>query len=158
MADKKKAKGKASSKPASKSTKPAKAAAPAATDEVFGVASIAALLETRTGKTVKPRDLRVLLRKMARDGRLDREIVAGNRERWVWSGPDDPEVEKIIEAFENGELEQDKKDKLQALKDKKAAERAEKKAAEEADSEDDDEEVEEDDEEELEESDEDDDE
>lgn len=146
-----KAAAKAPAKTAAKKAAPAKAApkaAPAeATDEeVFGVSDIVELLKVRTGKTVKTRDLRILLRKMARDGRLDREIVAGNRNRWVWSGPEDPEVDLIIEAFEAGELEADKQEKLQALKDKKAAERAAKaKAAAEAEdeAEDDDEELEE---------------
>lgn len=151
MAKATKKKSTAAAKPAAKAAKPAPKAAPETTDEVFGVASIAAIIHTRTGKEVKTRDLRVLLRKMARDGRLEREIVAGNRERWSWDGPEDPEVETIIEAYENGELDEDKKAKLQALKDKKAADRAAKKA-EEADEE----EVEEEEEdEELEESEED---
>ena len=64
--------------------------------------------------------------------RLDREIVAGNRDRWEWTGPEDPEVETILEAYEAGELDEDKKEKLQALKDKKAKQRAEAKAAAEA--------------------------
>lgn len=127
-----KTKGKAASAKAA----PAKAkAAPAPAveaDTVFGVSDIVEIIKVRTGKVTKTRDLRTLLRKMARDGRLDREIVAGNRERWTWEGPDDPEVDKIIEAFENGELEADKKEKLDALKARKAEQRA-AKAAETAD-------------------------
>jgi hypothetical protein len=130
-------------KPATKSsTKPAtKAAKPAPVEEVettteeettFGVADIAELIKVETGKEVKTRDLRTLLRKMARDGRLDREIVAGNRERWSWTGPEDPEVAKITEAYANGELDADKKEKLDALKKRKEQQRAEKKAAAEA--------------------------
>lgn len=123
--------------------KPApKAAAPAAEEVVFGVSDVAELIKVETGKEVKTRDLRTLLRKMARDGRLDREIVAGNRERWTWSGPDHPEVEKIIAAFTAGELEADKKEKLEALKQRKAEQRAAKKAAEEEAAADDDEELE----------------
>jgi hypothetical protein len=100
------------------------------TETVFGVSDIAELIKVETGDEVKTRDLRTLLRKMARDGRLDREIVAGNRERWTWSGPEDPEVAKIITAYTDGELEADKKEKLDALKAKKAADREAKKAAE----------------------------
>ena len=85
------------------------------------------------------RDLRTLLRKMARDGRLDREIVAGNRARWEFDGPSDPRVEAILEAYENGELEADKQEKLQALKDRKAEQRAAAKAAAEAEAGDDEE-------------------
>jgi len=129
---------------------PAKVEAPVAVAEtaeaVFGVSDIAELIKVRTGKDVKTRDLRTLLRKMARDGRLDREIIAGNRERWTWTGPQDPEVDTIIEAYENGELEADKLEKLNALKERKAAQRAAKQAekdAAEAEAEDDDEELEE---------------
>lgn len=127
--------------PAKKQT--AKKVAPAPTvaeptEAVFGVSDVADLIQVRTGKTVKTRDLRTLLRKMARDGRLDREIVAGNRDRWTWEGPEDPEVEKILEAYEAGELEQDKQEKLAALKERKAAQRAAAKA----ESADDDEELE----------------
>jgi hypothetical protein len=128
---------KAKTKPAT----PAKPAEPAAEEEIFGVADVAQLIEVKFNKVVKTRDLRTLLRKMARDGRLDREIVAGNRDRWTWTGPEDPEVEKILDAYEAGELEADKKEKLDALKARKAEQRAAAKAAKEAE-EDDDEELE----------------
>lgn len=124
--------------------KPATPATPAGAEEVaFGVADVASLIKTRFGKDVKTRDLRTLLRKMARDGRLDREIIAGNRARWEFEGPEDPRVEAILEAYGAGELDQDKAEKLAALKERKAAQRAEKKAAAEAEAEDDDEELEE---------------
>jgi len=134
-------------KPAAKPAKPAaKPAAPEATEEetAFGVSDIAAIIKVQHGKEVKTRDLRTLLRKMARDGRLNREIVAGNRARWEWSGPEDDEVELILEAYANGELEADKKEKLDALKARKAEQRAAKKAAEPDESEDDEELVEDD--------------
>jgi len=99
-------------------------------EEIFGVAGVAELIKVRTGKTVKTRDLRILLRKLARDGRLDRVIVAGNRARWEFDGADDPRVAVILEAYDNGELEADKKEKLEALKARKAEQRAAKKAAE----------------------------
>lgn len=114
----------------------AKAApAEAPTEETtFGVADVATLIKERTGKEVKTRDLRILLRKMAKDGRLNREIVAGNRARWEFEGADDPAVAAIVEAFENGELDDDKKAKLDALKARKAEQKAaaakEKAAAE----------------------------
>jgi hypothetical protein len=100
-------------------------------DEVtFGVADLAKLLTKKTGKEITPRSLRVLLRKMARDGsnRIDREIVAGNRARYDWSGPDDPEVKRIIKAVTAGELEEGKKEALEKLKAQKAAKQAAKKA------------------------------
>lgn len=130
VATKTKAPVKAPTKAPAKATKAAAAPAVEETAELaFGVSDIAELIKVRFGKEVKTRDLRTLLRKMARDGRLDREIVAGNRERWTWAGPQDPEVDTILEAYENGELEADKQEKLNALKERKAKERADKKAA-----------------------------
>lgn len=95
-------------------------------DVVFGVADIAAHLTEKTGKKVTTRELRTLIRKMARDGsgRVDREIIPGNRARYSWSGIKDPEVQAIIKAFDSGELEQDKKEKLAALKENKAKKKA----------------------------------
>lgn len=92
----------------------------------FGASDLAKHLSEKSGKTVSPRELRTLIRKMARDGsgRVTREITAGNRTRYNWSGIDDPEVQKIIAAFEGGELEEDKKKKLEELKANKAAKKA----------------------------------
>jgi len=94
-------------------------------DVVFGASDLAKLLSEKTDKTITARDLRTLLRKMARDGRLDREITAGNRSRYSWSGPNDPEVKQIIKAVTSGELEQGKQEALAKLK----AQKAEKQAA-----------------------------
>lgn len=97
------------------------------TEVVFGVADLAKLLSEDREKAVTTRELRTLIRKMARDGkgRVQREIIAGNRSRYSWSGPEDPEVKNIIAAFNDGELEADKQEKLAALKERKAAQRAE---------------------------------
>jgi hypothetical protein len=95
----------------------------AAQEVTFGVQDIVKYL-TGKGHKVNARGLRTLIRKMARDGsnRVNREIVAGNRTRYDWpKGLKDPEVKKIIAAFEAGELEADKQEKLQALKERKAA-------------------------------------
>lgn len=84
----------------------------------FGVQDIVKHL-TSKGHKVNARGLRTLIRKMARDGsnRVEREIVAGNRTRYDWpKGVKDPEVKAIIKAFEAGELEADKQEKLAALK------------------------------------------
>jgi hypothetical protein len=96
-------------------------------DEVtFGASDLARHLSESSGKTVSARELRTLIRKMARDGskRVNREITAGNRTRYNWSGIDDPEVQAIIAAFNSGELEADKQAKLQQLKENKAAKKA----------------------------------
>jgi hypothetical protein len=106
------------------------------TEEIFGVADVVELIKTKLKKETTTRELRTLLRKMARDGRLDREIIAGNRTRWEFAGPEDPEVLAILKAFGEGELEQDKREKLNALKERKAKAKAEAAAAAEAEEDD----------------------
>lgn len=102
-----------------------------ANEVTFGVADLAKYLSKGRDKAVTTRELRTLIRKMARDGkgRVNREIIPGNRTRYNWSGLKDPEVRAIIKAFNDGELEADKQEKLAALKERKAAQTAEKKAA-----------------------------
>lgn len=143
-AAKKKPATKPAAKPAAKKTEEVEATT---TEVTFGVADLCALVKEETGKDVSTREMRTLLRKMARDGRIDRKIIAGNRSRYDWAGPEDPEVQAALEAFKSGELEEDKKAKLAALKERKDAERAAKKAAAEAEADEDDEELEDDDEE-----------
>jgi hypothetical protein len=118
-------------------------------DVVFGASDLAKLASKGRDKPITPRDLRTLLRKMARDGRLGREITAGNRTRYSWSGPEDPEVKVILKALKAGELEQGKAEALAKLKENKAAKqaekaKAEKKAAKAAPVEDDDDELDDD--------------
>lgn len=100
----------------------------------FGASDLAKHLSEGREKPVTAREIRTLIRKMARDGkgRVTREIRPDNRTRYNWSGLEDPEVVAIIAAFNAGELEADKQEKLQALKERKAKQTAEKKAAAEA--------------------------
>lgn len=89
----------------------------------FGVADLAAHLTEATGSNITPRELRALIRKMAREDspRVQREIVAGNKSRYNWpDGLKDPEVKAIVKAVTGGELEADKKAKLEELKANKA--------------------------------------
>lgn len=112
-------------------TKPAKKASSAQQEVTFGIRDLVAHIKAETGQDTDPRGLRTLIRKMARDksGRVNREITPGNRTRYDWSGPNDPEVVAIVEAFKNGELEAEKHAKLAALKEQKAAKAAAKKKA-----------------------------
>lgn len=111
-------------------TKP-KGKSSAATEVTFGIQELCTLIKDQTGQETTPRAIRTLIRKMARDGsgRVDREIVPGNRQRYDWSGPNDPEVVAIVEAFKGGELEAEKQAKLAKLKEDKAKKTAAKKAA-----------------------------
>ena len=96
---------------------------PTKSEVTFGVRDLAEHLSKATGTTIKPKDLRTLIRKMAREDkpRVDREVVAGNRSRYDWPlGLKDPEVKAIIAAVTKGELEQGKKEALDALKARKA--------------------------------------
>jgi hypothetical protein len=97
-----------------------------ADEVVFGASDLANHLSEKSGKKVSTRELRTLIRKMARDGsgRVNREITPGNRTRYNWSGLEDPEVQAIIKAFDGGELEADKKAKLEELKARKAEKKA----------------------------------
>lgn len=101
----------------------------AAAAVTFGVADLAAHLSEKHNKKITTRELRMLIRKLARDGRVDREIIPGNRSRYDWSGLNDPEVKRIIKAYEAGELDADKAEKLAELKKRGEAKRAAKKAA-----------------------------
>lgn len=99
-------------------------------DEVaFGASDLAALLSEKTGKKITARDLRTQLRRMARRGDIERDIVAGNKSRYSWSGPNDPEVKAIIKAVLGGEMEEAKKEQLAKLKKQKAEKDAKKKKA-----------------------------
>jgi hypothetical protein len=102
--------------------------APATKSEVtFGVRDLSEYLSKKTGKLIKPKDLRTLIRKMAREDkpRVEREVVAGNRSRYDWPlGLKDPEVKAIVTAVVGGELEANKKEALDALKARKAEQKA----------------------------------
>lgn len=106
-----------------------KAKAKPAEDDVWGIRNgLIPLLKEKTGKEYTPREIRTLLRKMAREdnARIEREIIAGNKARYVWSGPSDPEVKAILTAVKGGEVEQGKKEALDKLKEQKAAKQAAK--------------------------------
>src|SRR5690606_29906837 len=93
----------------------------------FGASDLAKYLSEKTGKNITPRELRALIRKMAREDtpRVDREIKAGNRSRYNWPGGlKNPEVKAIVAAVTGGELEADKQAKLAALKEQKAKKKA----------------------------------
>ena len=117
--------------PTEAAPKKKKAKKSAAQEVAFGASDLAALASQGRDKPITTRDLRTLLRKMARDGRLSREVVPGNRERYSWSGPDDPEVKLILKALKGGELEKGKAEALAKLKADQAAKRAAAAKAEE---------------------------
>lgn len=122
-------------------------AARAATAPKFGSAQLAAHVTELTGDTYDARGIRMLLRKLANDGKLER-VVGETRDRYSFTGPDDPAVKAIVAMVKSGEakaLKQAGLDKVKAAaEEKRAAKKAAKAAAEaEASETDEDEEVEE---------------
>lgn len=105
-------------------TPPAKAkkkSTPTTGDVTFGVKSICKLIGEKTGTEPSTRELRILIRRLARDEknqRVVREIVAGNRTPYSWTGPEDLEVKAIVKAWMAGEQLLEKADKLAALKER----------------------------------------
>lgn len=95
------------------------------TDEVaFGASDLAKLASEQGEKEYDAKTIRTLLRKMARDGRLEREVSPENRTRYSWTGPNDPEVKKILKAIAGGEIEASRKEALDKLRKDKAAKAA----------------------------------
>lgn len=115
--------------PAAKAKGQAAAKAPKPEDNVWGVRALIALIKEKTDKGYNPREVRTLLRKLAREGGgVEREIVAGNKTRYEWTGPEDPEVRAILKAVKGGAIEESKKAALDKLKADKAAKAAAKPA------------------------------
>lgn len=105
-----------------------------AAEVTFGVSDLVDHLKAKYKVETTPRELRSLIRKMAREAnpRVDREIVPGNRTRYDWpAGVKDPEVRRIIKAVTGGEMEADKKAKLAKLKEDKAKKAASKRSSDE---------------------------
>lgn len=103
----------------------AKAKAKVEEEEIWGVRDLIALIKSKTEKEYSPREVRTLLRKLAREGGgVEREIIAGNKARYAWTGPKDPEVKAILASVENGDIEASKKAALDKLKADKAAKNA----------------------------------
>jgi hypothetical protein len=106
---------------------PAKKKARRQSQEVtFGVRDLCDWLTEHNdqGKVYQPKDVRNLIRKMAREDtpRVDREVIPGNKSRYDWpQGIKDPEVKRIIKAVQKGEIEQARKEQLDSLKERKAA-------------------------------------
>lgn len=110
--------------------KPAKGKAKAGGDDVtFGASDLAKLANEKFDKSYDAKTIRTLLRKLARNGKLSREISPENRTRYSWSGADDPEVKMILKEIKGGAIETARNEALGALKEKKAAERAAKAEA-----------------------------
>lgn len=115
--------------PAPKAKKTTKAAASNA--PANGSAWLAAHVTEVTGETYDSRGVRMLLRKLAKDGTLDRE-VGETRDRYSFTGPNDPIVKKVVAMVKSGEAKAMKQAGLEKVKAAAEAKRAAQKAAKES--------------------------
>lgn len=113
-------------------------AARAATAPKFGSNELAAHVTEATGETYDARGVRMLLRKLATDGKLPR-VIGETRDRYSFSGPEDPTVKAVVAMIKDGtakKLKQAGLEKVKAQADaKKAAAKAAKAKAEAAEDE-----------------------
>jgi hypothetical protein len=98
----------------------------------FGTAWLVEHIQEQTGKDYKSYDLRVLLRKMAKNGELEREVGV-ERGRYEFTGPNDKLVKLIVKKVKAGDIDKAKKDSLDKLKDSQAKKKSKKAAAKDED-------------------------
>lgn len=108
--------------PASKS-KAKKKATKKVEKDTWGTRELAEYIADEIGNEYSTKELRVLLRKMAKDGQLEWEVSQGSGSRYEWSGPTDPEVKAILKRVKSGEIEEARKEALDKLKEQQAAKR-----------------------------------
>jgi hypothetical protein len=110
-------------KPKKTSTKKAAAAGPK-----FGSQWLAEHVTEVTGETFNSRGVRMLLRKLAADGKHNR-VVGETRDRYSFSGPQDATVKAVVSMVKSGEAKQLKQAGLDKVKEAAEAKKAAKKAA-----------------------------
>jgi hypothetical protein len=94
----------------------------------FGTRQLADHINAETGSSYDSYALRVVLRKMTKDGILERS-EADSRSRYSFTGPEDPQVQKIVTALQEGYGEKAKQERLDELKAKREAGATKKKPA-----------------------------
>jgi hypothetical protein len=93
--------------------------APKRPEVEFGTQWLVDHVNAACGTSYKPYDLRVLLRKMAKNNVLDRE-VGTDRSRYSFTGPDDAVVKAVVKNVKSGAVEAEKKTALDKLKERTA--------------------------------------
>lgn len=101
---------------------PAKKAkkAPVREAVAFGTNELAAHVNEQTGKDYDAYSLRILLRKLAKEGVIVRDESTG-RARYSFTGPKDPQVKAIVKAVKEGGAEKAKAERLEGLKETRKA-------------------------------------
>lgn len=117
---------KAKAAPKKAAAKPAPTATKTANDPIeFGSAWLVDHVNEQAGTSYTASTLRILLRKLTREGVLERE--AEGRQRYNFpKGANDPQVKAIVKAVKGGAAEKAKAERLEGLKEQRAAK---KKAA-----------------------------
>lgn len=118
------AKAKAAPKASKAAAKPAPTATKTANDPIeYGSAWLVDHVNTEAGTSYTASTLRILLRKLTRDGVLERE--AEGRQRYNFpKGANDPQVKAIVKAVKGGAAEKAKAERLEGLKEQRAAKKA----------------------------------
>lgn len=99
---------------------PAPKKKPAREPVAFGTKELAAHVSEATGKEYDAYALRILLRKLAKEGVITRDDSTG-RARYSFSGPKDPQVKAIVKAVKEGGAEKAKTERLEGLKETRKA-------------------------------------
>lgn len=84
-------------------------------DGGLGAAWLAEHVNEELGTDYTAANMRVILRKMAADGELERE-VGTDRARYSFSGEKDPTVRAVLKRVKSGEADQAKKERLAAAR------------------------------------------
>jgi len=100
-----------------------RAAADTAETSTYNSAWLAEYVNEQCDKNYNPAAMRVLLRKLARAGKLGRN-VGEDKSRYDFTGPQDPIVKLVVKAVREGVLDKARKEALDALKEKAAAKKA----------------------------------
>ena len=110
-------------KPKGKRNTAAAQAARAASAPKFGSKELAAYVTEQTGENYDARGIRMLLRKLAKDGQLAR-VIGETRDRYSFSGPEDAAVQAIVGMVKDGTAKALTQEGLQKVKDNAAAKKA----------------------------------
>jgi hypothetical protein len=89
------------------------------TKEVKGTAWLAEYINDSAGTDYDGMQVRILLRKLAKD-----EVIVREEGRYSFSGPNDPTVKAVLKYVKSGGAEKANKERLDELKAKRTAKKA----------------------------------
>lgn len=105
-----------------------KAAAPAKTEKAesieYGSAWLVDHVNSEAGTSYTASTLRILLRKLTKEGVLNRDSEGGRQRYNFPKGANDPQVRAIVKAVKSGGAEKAKAERLEDLKSKRSSKAA----------------------------------